>query len=138
MNGSISANFSSTNENDMQITKAEIITLEDQLLEAIRKSDSSFLERILHDDLLFMVPNGSVITKEMDLASHRLGEMVVEEISSTIEQINIIDDVVVVTVVYDTKGSMLGNPIQGTFRYIRFWKQFTDGMKVIGGSCVQL
>ncbi len=138
MNESISANFSRTNENDMQITKAEIITLEDQLLEAIRKSDSSFLEGILHNDLLFIVPNGSVITKEMDLASHRSGEMVVEEISSTIEQINIIDDVVVVTVVYDTKGSMLGNPIQGTFRYIRFWKQFTDGMKVIGGSCVQL
>src|SRR5690349_11169419 len=122
----------------MQMTKSEIKELENQLLEAIRKSDTSFLEKILHDDLLFIIPNGSVITKEMDLASHRSGEMVVEEISSEIEQINTIEDVVVVTVVYDTKGSMLGNPIQGKFRYIRFWKQFPDGMKVIGGSCVQL
>lgn len=122
----------------MKITRAEIINLENQLLEAIRKHDTSFLEKKLHDDLLFMIPSGSVITKEMDLASHRSGEMVVEEIRSEIEQINTIEDVVVVTVVYDTKGSMLGNPIQGKFRYIRFWKQFPDGMKIIGGSYAQL
>ena len=88
--------------------------------------------------MLFVFPNGNVITKEIDLASHRAKEMVVEEVNSTIEQINVIEDLAVVTVVYDTKGSMLGNPIQGKFRYIRFWKQFPDGMKVIGGSCVQL
>lgn len=122
----------------MEITRTEIINLENQLLEAIKESNTSFLEKILHDDLLFIIPNGSVITKEMDLASHRAGEMVVEAISSTIEQINVIENVAVVTVVYDTKGSMLGNPIQGKFRYIRFWKQFPYGMKVIGGSCVQL
>ena len=116
----------------------EIIDLENKLLEAIKISDIAFLDKILHDDLLFVVPNGSVITKEMDLASHRAGEMVVEEIIPTIEQINIIEDTAVVTVVYDSKGSMLGNPIQGKFRYIRFWKQFPDGLKVIGGSCTQL
>jgi len=123
---------------EMKITSAEIIDLENQLLEAIKKSNTSFLEKILHDDLLFIIPNGNVITKEMDLASHRSGEMVVEKINSTINQINLIEDLAVVTVVYFTKGSMLGNPIQGKFRYIRFWKQFPDGLKVIGGSCIQL
>lgn len=121
-----------------QITRAEITDLENTLLEAIKKSDISVLEKILHDDLLFMVPNGNVITKAIDLASHRSGEMVVDEIIPTIEQINTIGDTAVVTVVYDSKGSMLGNPIQGKFRYIRFWKKFPDGFKVIGGSCVQL
>jgi ketosteroid isomerase-like protein len=122
----------------VSMINTEIIDLENKLLEAIKKSDISVLEQILHDDLLFIVPNGSVVTKEMDLASHRAGEMVVEEIIPTIEQINIIEDTVVVTVVYDSKGSMLGTPIQGKFRYIRFWKKFPDGMKVIGGSCTQL
>jgi len=122
----------------MPITRSEITDLENQLLEAIRKSDMSFLELRLHDDLLFILPDGNVITKEMDLASHRSGEMIVEEITSTIEQINIIDDTAVVTVVYDTKGSMSGTPIQGKFRYIRFWKQFPDGLKIIGGSCTLL
>lgn len=124
--------------NNTQITRTEITDLEDKLLEAIRKSDVAFLDKALHDDLLFMLPNGNVITKEMDLASHRAGEMVVEEIIPSIEQINTIGDTAVVTVVYDSKGSMLGNPIQGKFRYIRFWKQFPDGVKVIGGSCAQL
>ena len=122
----------------MPITRSEITTLESQLLEAIKISDTSFLEKRLHDDLLFILPDGNVITKEMDLASHRSGEMVVEEISSTIEQINLIEDTAVVTVVYDTRGSMSGTPIQGKFRYIRFWKQFPDGLKVIGGSCILL
>ena len=120
------------------MTRTEITDLENKLLEAIKKSDISVLEQILHDDLLFIVPNGSVITKEMDLASHRAGAMVVEKIIPSIEQINIIEDTAVVTVVYDSKGSMLGTPIQGKFRYIRFWKKFPDGMKVIGGSCTQL
>lgn len=121
-----------------QITRAEITDLENTLLEAIKQSDISVLEKILHDDLLFMVPGGNVITKGLDLASHRAGEMVVEEIIPTIEQINIIEDTAVVTVVYDSKGSMLGNKIEGKFRYIRFWKKFPDGFKVIGGSCTQL
>lgn len=120
------------------MTRTEITDLENKLLEAIKQSDISVLEKILHDDLLFVVPDGNVITKEVDLASHRSGEMVVEEIIPTIEQINLIEDTAVVTVVYDSKGSMLGNPIRGKFRYIRFWKQFPDGMKVIGGSCTQL
>jgi ketosteroid isomerase-like protein len=119
----------------MQMT---IIDLENKLLEAIKKSDISVLEEILHDDLLFMLPNGNVITKALDLSSHRAGEMVVEEIIPTVEQINIIEDTAVVTVVYDSKGSMLGNPIRGKFRYVRFWKKFPDGFKVIGGSCAQL
>lgn len=120
------------------MTRTDIIDLENKLLEAIRKSDVTFLDKILHDDLLFVLPNGNVITKGLDLASHRAGEMVVEEIIPFMEQINIIEDTAVVTVVYDSKGSMLGNPIQGKFRYIRFWKQFPDGFKVIGGSCAQL
>ena len=122
----------------VSMTNTEIIDLENKLLEAIKKSDVAYLDKILHDDLLFMLPDGNVITKEIDLASHRSGEMVVEEIVPTIEQINFIEDTAVVTVVYDSKGSMLGNPIRGKFRYIRFWKKFPDGMKVIGGSCTQL
>ncbi|WP_343632762.1 nuclear transport factor 2 family protein [Fluviicola sp.] len=126
------------NNNDAQITKTDIQELEQLLLEAIKKSDTVFLDKVLHDDLLFIVPGGNVITKEMDLASHRAGEMVVEEIIPEIEQVTIIGDTGVVTIVYDSKGSMLGNPIRGKFRYIRFWKQFPDGLKVIGGSCTQL
>ena len=118
--------------------KDEIISLENRLIEAIKTSDVQFLDRILHDDLLFIAPNGQTITKQMDLASHRAGEMVVDELVPTFEDIRIIDDSAVVVVVYDTKGKMLGNPIVGQFRYIRVWKLFPDGLKVIGGSCFKM
>lgn len=122
----------------MQITKERITELENKLAEAIKSSDLAFLNKVLHDDLLFLTPNGQMITKAMDLASHQAGEMIVEQLVDRIEEINIIDDTAVVGVVYEAKGSMLGNPIEGQFRYIRIWKQFPDGIKVIGGCCMQL
>jgi ketosteroid isomerase-like protein len=118
--------------------KSEITHLEYQLIDAIKTSDISFLEKVLHDDLLFIAPDGSIITKAIDLASHNAGEMIVEELIPTIEEINLIDDTAIAVVVYNTKGIMLGNPIEGKFRYIRIWKQFPDGMKIIGGSCCKI
>ncbi len=122
----------------MAITKENIIELETQLIDAIKSSDLNFLNTVLHDDLLFMAPNGLIITKQMDLASHEAGEMLVEQLLPTFEAIKIINDTAVVVIVYDTKGTMLGTPIQGQFRYIRIWKKFNDGLKIIGGSCFQI
>jgi ketosteroid isomerase-like protein len=120
------------------MTKEEIFEIENQLLEGIKTSDINLLDNILHDDLLFMAPSGQIVTKEMDLASHRAGEMKVEQLTAKFESIKIIGDNAVVVVVYDTKGKMLGTPIQGKFRYIRIWKMFPDGLKVIGGSCFRV
>lgn len=122
----------------MKITKNEITKLENTLVEGIKNSDITILDNVLHNDLLFLAPNGQLITKAIDLASHQAGEMIVEQLTLKIENINIIDDTAIVVVVYNTKGTMLGSPIQGQFRYIRIWKLFPDGIKVIGGSCFQL
>ena len=120
------------------MTQADIIDIENKLIEGIKNSNVSLRDRLLHDDLLFMAPNGQTVTKAMDLASHRAGQMVVERLEATVEEIKMIDDNAVVVVVYDTQGKMLGNSIQVKFRYIRVWKQFAEGLKVIGGSCFQL
>lgn len=119
------------------IERKEIIEVELRLIEAIRNSNLSFLERVLHDDLLFLAPNGQVVTKAMDLASHRAGDMVVERIDPTFEQIQLMGDTAIAIVVYDTRGVMLGNPIEGKFRYIRVWKK-APALQVIAGSCLML
>lgn len=116
----------------------EILHLEQQLLEAIKTSDLKVLDQLLHDDLLFIAPNSQTITKEMDLASHRKGEMVVETILSEVEHVQLIDNTAIVVIIYHTKGKMLGNAIEGSFKYIRFWQQNDNYWKVIGGSCTQL
>lgn len=118
--------------------KEEIIEIENHLIQGIKTSDITLLDKILHNDLLFITPNGQAITKEMDLASHSAGEMEIEQLTATFEDVKIIGDNAVVVVVYDTKGKVLGNPIQGQFRYIRIWKMFSDGLKVIGGSCFKV
>lgn len=122
----------------MAINKSDIAELENQLIAAIKIGDIAFLDTVLHEDLLFLAPDGQLVTKEIDLASHRAGSMVVEKLIATVENITILRDTAVVVLLYDTKGTMLGNPVQGRFRYIRMWKQFSDSLKVIGGSCIKL
>ncbi len=122
----------------MAISKDSVLEAEMGLIVGIRKSDVQYLSRILHDDLLFIVPNGQAITKQMDLDAHRKGDMVVESLIPSFEDIRILGDMATVIVVYETKGTMLGNPIQGKFRYIRMWKEYSDGLKVIGGACFML
>lgn len=119
-------------------TKNEIIKLENKLLEAIKISDVETLDHLLHNDLLFVTPQGQTVTKQMDLDAHRSGLMVVIDMQSTIDQINLIGNSAVVTVIYKTKGIMMGNPIEGNFKYIRIWNLFDDGFKVIGGSCMMV
>lgn len=122
----------------MKTKREQIILLEQQLKEAISTSNVDFLKEVLHDDLLFIAPNGSVITKPIDLLSHESGQMVVEKITSTFEEVNFIDDCAIVVLVYETVGTMLGNKINGKYRYIRVWKRFNDDMKIIAGSCVKV
>jgi ketosteroid isomerase-like protein len=122
----------------MKLVKEEIIKFEYQLIEAIRKSDINFIETVLHDDLLFLAPNGHIITKEMDLTSHRLKQMTVDELVPTFEDFKIIGDTAISIVVYDTKGVMLGQAISGRFRYIRNWKVINDQVKIVSGACMQI
>lgn len=120
------------------INKEQIIKVENTLIEAMKISDIDALNELLHDDLLFITPDGQTITKKMDLDSHQSRTMIIEKIISTIEKINLIEDIAIVTIVIDTKGTMLGQPIEGKFRYIRFWKLFENELRVIGGSCTQI
>jgi ketosteroid isomerase-like protein len=115
-----------------------IVNAEIELLTAIKKSDISVLEKMLHDDLLFNLPDGQTINKEFDLNVYRSGKMKIDALEASDQTISIIDDVAVVTVTVLLKGNYNQNPLDGTLRYIRVWKQFDDSLKVIAGSCVQL
>ncbi len=122
----------------MRIDKIDIEKMEYRLIDGIKNSDLDFLEKVMHNDLLGIAPNGEIINKEMDLASHRAGTMIVEELIPEINDIQIIDDIATVIVTYDTKGTMLGTPIEGRFKYNRVWKKFDDELKIISVSCIQV
>ena len=122
----------------MTPTRTEIERMELLLLEAIKTSDIAFLNKTIHEELLCVIPNGQTITKEMDLASHRAGDMKVEKLLHTIEDIKIIGDTAIAMVIYDARGIMLGNPIEGKFKYLRVWKRMNDDLKIIAASCFKM
>ena len=115
-----------------------IVNAEIELLTAVKNADVSVLEQILHDDLLFNLPDGQTITKEFDLNSYRSGKMKIDSLEASDQIVNIIDNLAVVTVPVSLNGTYDNNPINGVFKYIRVWKQFDGHLKVIAGSCVQL
>lgn len=118
--------------------KEVIIDAENALLTAIKSTDILSLERLLHDDLLFNLPNGETITKELDLNAYRSGKMKIDLLETSNQVINVIGDSAVVCITVLLKGTYDNHPLDGTFRYVRVWKRFDDNLKVIAGSCVAL
>ncbi|MCG8328026.1 MAG: nuclear transport factor 2 family protein [Chitinophagales bacterium] len=121
-----------------ETNKDQIVALEKRLLEAMKNSDIDALDELLHDDLLFVIPTGQTVTKQMDLANLQSGNLKIEVISSSEQEISLIHDNAIVSVVISLKGNYLDNPIDGQFKYIRTWKLFNEGWKVIGGAGIQI
>lgn len=120
------------------MNKEDILKLENQLYEAMKSADIEALDSLLHNDLLFVIPSGEVISKEKDLESYRTGNLKIIELHPEVEHLNIIDDVAIITLKLKLNGSFSGEAFEAQFRYIRFWKGFEDGIKVIGGSGVAI
>ncbi|NGM66879.1 nuclear transport factor 2 family protein [Sphingobacterium sp. SGR-19] len=120
------------------VTKNEILSLENKLYEAMKNRNTEVLDNLLHADLLFVIPNGQVITKEMDLQTYREGNLKLNEIIPSVEELNIIDDLAIITLQMELKGSYNNEFFEANYRYIRFWKKFPEGIKVVGGSGIAI
>lgn len=112
--------------------------MENKLFSAQQVSNVAILDQLLHDELIAVAPTGQVITKEMDLNSHRAKTMIIEEASTEIDDIKITGDTALSIVTMTAKGKVMGTPLEGKFRYFRVWKRFDDQLKVIGASFMQL
>lgn len=120
------------------ITREYIIEAENKLFSAQLVSNVEILDQLLHDDLLAVAPTGQIITKEMDLNSHKAKTMIIENASIEIDDIKIMNDNALSIVTMTAKGKVMGAPLEGRFRYFRVWKRFDDSLKIIGASFMQL
>ncbi|NGM60910.1 nuclear transport factor 2 family protein [Sphingobacterium sp. SGG-5] len=120
------------------ITENNIIEQENKLYSAIKEANVPLLDELLHNDLLFILPSGEVITKEADLDTYRDGALKVDELFPKVENLNIIDDMAVITLTMKLKGRFNNVPFEVDYRYIRFWKKFEKGIKVVGGSGIAI
>jgi len=123
---------------DNTLTENSILEQENKLYRAIKEGNITVLDELLHDDLLFILPSGETITKEIDLDTYRDGALKVDELLPKTENLNIIDDLAVITLTMKLKGKFNDVPFEANFRYIRFWRQFSDGIKVVGGSGITI
>ena len=116
----------------------EINECEKRLLEALTTGDIKVLDELLHDNLIFNIPTGQTITKEMDIENYRSGNLKVSEILATDQIIMSIDDISTVAVTLHLNAKYADQIIDGNFRYLRVWKLIKNSWKVIAGSGFQI
>lgn len=121
-----------------EITRENVVEAENKLFSAQIVSNVDLLEQLLHNDLVAVAPTGQILTKEMDLNSHKAKTMIIEDASTEIDDIRIMGDTALSIVTMTAKGKMMGTPLEGKFRYFRVWKRFDGKLKVIGASFMQL
>lgn len=114
--------------------KNEIIACEERLLKAMKECDLNTLNELLHDDLIFNGPTGELVTKEMDLAAYRSGNMAVDENTISDQEIRVFGDTAIVTVTVHLIGSFMKQPIENKCRFVRTWKKMEGEWKMIGGA----
>jgi ketosteroid isomerase-like protein len=119
-------------------TEADILSLEKDYFAAVRAHDHETLSTMLHDDMLLLAPAGETLGKQAELDLYRTGKMKITSLKEKIEEIRIVEDSVVVTLFYETKGFISGQPFDGNYRYIRVWKHTDEGAKIIAASCHRL
>jgi ketosteroid isomerase-like protein len=116
----------------------EITACEEKFLQALRSSDLKGLLEMLHDDLIYNHLSGEVWTKQMDLDSFKAANPVIERVDCIDRKIEVFGDTAIVSTAIYLKGIFGGHQIEGKTRFLRTWKRFEDGWKIIAAAQNQL
>ena len=111
-------------------SEKQIVALEQKLLDAFGNRDIAVLDKLIHEQALFVLPNAQTITKEIVLDNYRNGTMVMKIIPSD-HNINLIGDTAVISVNLELHGKSYDREINSHFRYLRVWKLFNGTWKII-------
>ncbi len=99
----------------------DVIASERALQAAMRVSDVAALDRLLHDELIAVAPDGSLVDKASDLESHRSGVFEIRSLEEADLRVVVAGDTAVTLVVLDIQGSIAGEDASGLMRYTRTW-----------------
>lgn len=115
----------------------EIIQYEEKLLKAMKNSDTEVLDELIHDNLIFNIPTGDIITKEMDLATYKLKQNL-ENVDCVERKIEVFGDTAIVSTIVYIKGSLGDVKLDNKVRFFRTWKKIDKRWKVIGGASIEI
>ncbi|PCE66600.1 nuclear transport factor 2 family protein [Sediminicola luteus] len=122
----------------MTVNKSEILDLENRLLQAMKTQNLAEMNALLHEDLLFVIPTGQIMSKAMELENITSGRVQLQSVSVSDHKIVCLGDTALVSVKMLLKGTFADHPIDGEYRYFRTWKLFGTDWKLIGGSGMAL
>ncbi len=113
----------------------EIVRVEEQLQHAMMKNDVPALERLLHDELVFIGLEGNVHGKQEDLSSHaaralQLAELAIVEPPAP----QFYGEMAIVVVKAHMQGTFQGTPFDGFYRYLRVWLFQEERWQIVAGN----
>lgn len=124
---------------NINLNEKEVILLkEEEILNAMKNGDVEKLGQLIHDDLVFNIPNGQITTKMMDIEAYRTGNMEIDKIEAREQVVSLIGDNATVSVIVNMEGKFLKKPFGGSFRVLRVWKELDKEWKIIAGSSIQI
>ena len=119
-------------------TVMTINAAETRLRQAMLDGDVEVLAGLLADDLLFVDPQGRVLTKAADLAAHRSGQLNLTRIDFSETEIRPMGDTAIVVTRASLAGSYAGVSFADDFRYLRVWRNGAGGWQVTAGQCTAI
>ncbi len=113
----------------------EIVHAEEQLQQAMVNNDVQALERLIHDDLVFIDGEGNVQGKRDDIESHASGAVVqtaVEFVEEPVMQLH--GESAIVAVKVHVQMRLQGKPLEAFCRYLRVWLFQDERWQIISGT----
>ncbi len=118
--------------------KKHISILEKKLWDAFAAKHLEVIAELLHNDALFVYPNGQVLTKAMVLDNYHNDNSAFTKLLASEEEISLVGDSAVVTLRLELNGKYFEEEINAQFRYLRVWKLTNSAWQVIAVSGVSL
>jgi ketosteroid isomerase-like protein len=112
--------------------KHSVLLAERALQAAMLASDVEELDRLLHPELVAVGPDGQMIDKPGDLATHRAGIFKITELREEEVRVTVLGDLALTFVVLDIRGTIDDADASGRMRYTRTWTREGGAWQVIG------
>lgn len=108
------------------------LLLEDTLFDAMTRSDTDALNRLLTDGLLFINHLGFTVTKSQDIEMHRSGTVKIDAITRETFNACCYEHTIIVDTCIAITGSYAGQEANGRFHHLRTWVKSGAGWQVAG------
>ncbi len=110
----------------------QIMECEKLLLDYDDPNHVDNIDKLLHDDLIFNIFDGSVLDKPTLMEIHHSEQVEITSFSTSDYKVSVIDDSVVVSMIGMMNANYGKKVISNAkFQYIRVWKLFKNEWKVI-------